>query len=138
MATRTEAYVDTSALIAFADRSDSYHSVFRRLFSEPPALVTTTLVIAEGHAWFLRRYDRNRALQFLAMIEVMTPLGIASVGPAELTGAGILLRRYSDQNLTMTDAVGLYLMQEFRVASCWSTDFHLALGGARLVIDEVR
>jgi hypothetical protein len=72
------------------------------------------------------------------MIEVMTPLGIASVGPAELTGAGILLRRYSDQNLTMTDAVGLYLMQEFRVASCWSTDFHLALGGARLVIDEVR
>jgi predicted nucleic acid-binding protein len=138
MATRTEAYVDTSALIAFADRSDSYHPIFRRLFSEPPSLVTTTLVIAEGHAWFLRRYDRNRALQFLAMIEVMTPLGIASVGPAELTGAGILLRRYSDQNLTMTDAVGLYLMQELRVASCWSTDFHLALGGARLVIDEVR
>jgi predicted nucleic acid-binding protein len=138
MATRTEAYVDTSALIAFADRSDSYHPIFRRLFSEPPSLLTTTLVIAEGHAWFLRRYDRNRALQFLAMIEVMTPLGIASVGPAELTGAGILLRRYSDQNLTMTDAVGLYLMQEFRVASCWSTDFHLALGGARLVIDEVR
>jgi predicted nucleic acid-binding protein len=138
MATRTDSYVDTSALIAFVDRSDSYHPLFRRLFSEPPPLVTTTLVVAEGHAWFLRRYDRTRALQFLAMIEAMTPLTVASVGPAEQTGAGVLLRRYSDQNLTMTDAVGLHLMQERGVASCWSTDFHLALGGVQLVINGVR
>ncbi|MBU2602802.1 MAG: type II toxin-antitoxin system VapC family toxin [Actinobacteria bacterium] len=138
MATKTDSYVDTSALIAFVDRSDSYHPLFRRLFSEPPPLVTTTLVVAEGHAWFLRRYDRTRALQFLAMIEDMAPLKIASVGPAEQTGAGVLLRRYSDQNLTMTDAVGLYLMQERGVASCWSTDFHLALGGVQLVINEAR
>lgn len=52
MATKTEAYVDTSALIAFADRSDTYHPLFRRLFSEPPRLVTTTLVAAEGYGWF--------------------------------------------------------------------------------------
>ena len=138
MATRTESYVDTSALIAFADRSDSYHPLFRRLFSEPPPLVTTTLVVAEGHGWFLRRYDRTRALQFLAMIEAMTPLRIASVGAAEQKGAEVLLRRYSDQNLTMTDAVGLHLMEQCRVASCWSTDLHLALGGVQLVINDLR
>jgi len=138
MATRTEAYVDTSALIAFTDRSDSYHALFRRLFSEPPPLLTTTLVVAEGHAWFLRRYDRTRALQFLAMIEAMEPLEIASVGATEQTGAGVLLRRYSDQNLTMTDAVGLHVMQARRVVSCWSTDIHLALGGVQLVINDVR
>jgi predicted nucleic acid-binding protein len=57
MAGKTDAYVDTSALIAFVDRSDTYHLTFRRLFAKPPALLTTTLVIAEGHAWFLRRYD---------------------------------------------------------------------------------
>ena len=60
------AYVDTSALIAFRDRSDTHHALFRRLFADPPQLVTTALVIAEGHAWFLRRYDRTRALQFMA------------------------------------------------------------------------
>ena len=138
MVTRTESYVDTSALIAFADRSDSYHPLFRRLFSAPPPLVTTMLVVAEGHGWFLRRYDRTRALQFLAMIEAMAPLIIASVGAAEQTGAGALLRRYSDQNLTLTDAVGLHLMEQRRVVSCWSTDSHLALGGVQLVINEVR
>ena len=83
MGTRADAYVDTSALIAFADRSDSHHALFRRLFGDPPRLVTTTLVIAEGHGWFLRRYDRTRALQFLAMIEAMTPLRVLAVGPAE-------------------------------------------------------
>jgi predicted nucleic acid-binding protein len=132
MATRADAYVDTSALIAFADRSDSHHALFRRLFGDPPRLVTTTLVIAEGHGWFLRRYDRTRALQFLAMIEAMTPLRVATVGPAEQAAAVALLRRFSDQDLTMTDAVGLHLCAAQRVASVWSTDFRLGLTGAHL------
>ena len=135
MAGKTKAYVDTSALIAFADRSDTYHALFRRLFSEPPALLTTTLVVAEGHAWFLRRYDRTRALQFLSMIEDMRPLEIAAVGATEQVAAGRLLRRFSDQDLTLTDAAGLYLMNRHKVRNCWSTDFHLGLTGVPLVID---
>ena len=135
MAGKTKAYVDTSALIAFADRSDTYHALFRRLFSEPPALLTTTLVVAEGHAWFLRRYDRTRALQFLSMIEDMKPLEIAAVGATEQVAAGRLLRRFSDQDLTLTDAAGLYLMNRHKIRNCWSTDFHLGLTGVPLVID---
>ena len=134
MAIRTEAYVDTSALIAFADRSDTYHPLFRRLFSSPPRLITTPLVIAEGHGWFLRRYDRMRALQFLAMIEVMTPLQLISVGSSEQAEAMAILRRFSDQNLTLADAVGLHFMDTRGVRECWSTDFHLGLTGVPLVI----
>jgi predicted nucleic acid-binding protein len=133
MATRAEAYVDTSALIAFADLSDSHHPLFRRLFADPPALVTTTLVVAEGHGWFLRRYDRGRALQFIAMIETMTPLRVLGVGPAEQSAGVRLLRRFSDHDLTMTDAVGLHMCAAQRVKSAWSTDFHLGLTGVPLV-----
>jgi len=64
MARKSEAYVDTSALIALCDRSDTHHALFRRLFSDPPALVTTALVIGEGHAWFTRRFDATRGLRF--------------------------------------------------------------------------
>lgn len=136
MARRTEGYVDTSALIAFADRSDAHHLRFRHLFADPPSLVTTTLVIAEGHAWFLRRYDRTRALKFLAMIEDMTPLSVASVGSLEQEKATQILRRFSDQDLTMTDAIGLHVMQAQRIPVCWSTDFHLGITGVPLVIDQ--
>ena len=136
MARRTEAYVDTSALIAFVDRSDTHHALFRRLFSDPPELVTTPLVVAEGHGWFLRRYDGRRALEFLALISILRPLRILSVGSREQRAASAILRRFADQALTLADATGLHLMAERGVTSCWSTDRHLALTGVPLVIHE--
>ena len=135
MATKAEVYVDTSAFIALADRSDTYHPLFYRLFSDPPIIITTPMVIAEGHAWFLRRYDRTRALQFLAMIEMMKPLKILSVDESEQDGAIRLIRKFSDQDLTLVDAVGLHIMNSHKIRLCWSTDFHLRLTGATLVIE---
>lgn len=134
MAESPKAYVDTSALIAFVDRSDAHHPLFRRLFADPPPLETSALVIAEGHAWFLRRYDAQRALLFLAMIEDMPFLSVAAVGEREIAGATGFLKRFSDQALTLADAVGLYLMSERKFDVCWSTDFHLGLTGATLVV----
>lgn len=136
MVRRTEAYVDTSALIAFADRSDSYHALFRRLFAKPPRLVSTVLVVAEGQGWFLKRYDRSRALQFIALIDDLKPLELLAVGGTEYAGGVRMLRKFSDQDLTLTDAVGLHLMNTRRIRSCWSTDFHLRLTGIPLVIHQ--
>ncbi len=133
--TNTKAYVDTSALIAFADRSDTYHPLFRRLFGEPPDLITTPLVVAEGHGWFLKRYDRTLGLQFLAMVESI-PVELLPFGPSEQTGATRLLREFSDQDLTLTDAAGLFLMKKRHIQVCWSTDFHLGLTGVPLVIHQ--
>lgn len=42
----------------------------------------------------------------------------------------------SDQDLTLTDAVGLHVMRELAITACWSTDFHLGLTGVTLVVDE--
>lgn len=107
--------------------------LYRRLFSDPPGLVTTPLVVAEGHGWFLKRYDRTRALQFLSLIEDLQPLRVISVGPNEIVGAVEILRKFSDQDLSLTDAVGLHLMRTQLVGICWSTDFHLGLTGVPLV-----
>ena len=134
MAKKTESYADTSAFIAFADKSDTHHALFKRLFSEPPALVTTTMVVAEGHGWFLKRYDRTRALQFLAMIEEMSFLEVIPTGQHELTAAIVILRKFSDQDLTLVDAAGLALMSARLIRSCWSTDFHLGLTGIPLIV----
>ena len=136
MAASAEAYVDTSALIALVDRSDSYHALFRRLFSNPPRLVTTPLVVAEGHGWFLRRYDSERGLHFLALVEALKPLRVISTGLPEQRAAAQILRRFSDQRLTLTDAVGLHVMEVHGIRICWATDRHLGLTGVRLVTHE--
>ncbi|HEV2381590.1 MAG TPA: PIN domain-containing protein, partial [Terriglobia bacterium] len=85
MGGKTDCYVDTSALIAFLDRSDSHHPLFRRLFSKPPSLVTSALVIAEGHGWFLRRYDQGRAVQFLNLVSELPMMAIQAFDGEELT-----------------------------------------------------
>lgn len=136
MATNTEAYVDTSALIAFLDRSDSYHPLFRRLFSSPPRLVTSALVVAEGHGWFLRRYDLNRAIQFLNFLDALSVLRIQRFDGEELTKAARLVKKFSDQPLTLADAHGLVIINERRISTCWSTDRHLGLTGVKLVISS--
>jgi predicted nucleic acid-binding protein len=137
MARRTESarpvYADTSAFIAFLDRSDSYHPLFRRLFADPPPLLTSALVIAEGHGWFLRRYDNRRAIQFLRFIDELAPLRIKSFEAGALAGAAQIVRKFADQRLTLADAHGLLIMSADRMTTCWSTDRHLGLTGARLV-----
>ena len=133
VARNPDAHVDTLALIAFADRSDSHHALFARLFADPPRLVTSALVVAEGQSWFLRRYDQTRALMFLALVEDLHPLSIVDAGAPDVKAASALL--CSDQRLTLTDAVGLHLMQIRRIQTCWPTDRHLGLTGVPLVID---
>ncbi len=61
---------------------------------------------------------------------------VAPVGAKEQQAAAELLRRYSDQDLTFADAVGLHLMAANEVQCCWSTDFHLELTGVPLVIHQ--
>lgn len=134
MAAKTECYVDTSAFIAFLDRSDSYHGLFRRLFSDPPALVTSALVIAEGHGWFLRRYDQRKAIQFLAFVDALPNLTIRGFDAAELDKVGRVVKKFADQDLTLADAHGLAIMRDRRSGVCWSTDRHLGLTGVPLVI----
>jgi predicted nucleic acid-binding protein len=129
-----EAYLDTSAFIAFLDRSDSYHPTFKRLFASPPALATSALVIAEGHGWFLRRYDRHRAAQFLAFIEALPALTVQACDLTELSKIRRELARFGDQDLTLADAHGLVIMKDRRSAICWSTDRHLGLTGVDLAI----
>src|SRR5436190_13540439 len=111
MAKKAECYVDTSALIAFLDKSDSFHALFRRLVSEPPPLVTSALVIAEGHGWFLRRYDQRRAVQFLAFVGTFPALTIEAFDTDALGRASRTLKKYGDQKLTLADAHGLAIMQ---------------------------
>ena len=129
-----EAYLDTSAFIAFLDRSDSYHVIFRSAFAKPPPLVTSALVIAEAHGWFLRRYDTRRAADFLSFLDALPAITVVPFDRADLGKQRAILSRFSDQNLTLADAHGLVIMGERKIRTCWSTDRRLALMGAELIV----
>ena len=83
---------------------------------------------------FVEEFRKHLFCIALAMIEEMRPLKVVAVGPKELSEATTILRKFSDQDLTLADAAGLFLMRLRKVSSCWSTDFHLGLTGVPLVI----
>jgi predicted nucleic acid-binding protein len=116
------------------DSSDSHHPLFRRLFSAPPPLITSALVIAEGHGWFLRRYDERRAIQFLAFIDALPKLTIQPFDVDELRETAVLVKKFADQKLTLADAHGLAIMKDRGTSTCWSTDRHLGLTNVPLVV----
>lgn len=137
MAQKYKAYVDSSAFIAFLDKSDSYNSLFGRLFSEPEKLLTTSFVISETHGWFLKRYDSRRALQFMNFINALAPHLTIYFGDENLLNESVkIISKFKDQELTITDATGLYLMKSLKITNCWSTDRHLRLLGANLIIHK--
>lgn len=72
----------------------------------------------------------------MAMVEVMSPLKVVTVGLQEQNAAVELLRRFSDQDLTLVDAMGLHIMEKRSIQTCWSTDFHLGLTRVPLVIHQ--
>jgi predicted nucleic acid-binding protein len=125
-------YADTSAFIAFLDRSDTHHALYRRLFAAPPPIVTSALVVAELQGWFLRRYDARRAIEVLNFLRSLTPLRIEAFDEASLASAAAIIKKYQDQTLTLADAHGIALLQAGRFETCWSTDQHLRLGGVPL------
>ena len=86
------------------------------------------------HAWFLRRYDIERGFRFLSFIKELKPLSILSMDEKDLKEAEKILRKFKDQELTLVDAIGLFIMKSKKIQDCWSTDRHLAFLGAELVI----
>ena len=75
-------------------------------------------------------------MQLVAMIEDMRPLKVLGTSTSFHAGAIELLRRFSDRDLTLTDAVGMRVMEDRGIGLCWSTDFHLGLTGVPLVIHQ--
>ena len=117
---RPRAYVDTSALIAFLDKSDTQGPRTSKslvLAADPSRLASLPAPVLRSHPSRME-------------------LRIVPVGAEEHAGGVRVLRRFSDQDLTLADAVGLHVMKALGIHACWSTDFHLGLTGIPLVVDE--
>jgi predicted nucleic acid-binding protein len=53
---------------------------------------------------------------------------------SELAKTRGVLRKFSDQNLTLADARGLAIMRELSIGCCWSTDRHPGMDGVPLAV----
>ena len=73
-------------------------------------------------------------MQFANFVNSLTQLEIHPFDELEFKKAIPLIQKFADQKLTLADAHGLLILGARRIKTCWSTDRHLGLTGATLVV----
>lgn len=130
--------LDSSALVAIVDKQDTQHLAASRCLSgvkekRTPILVTS-LTIAETHRRLLHhdRIGREGARRFLCSM-YDDSINIVRPQEADEQAALAYLDRYSDQDLTLADAVILAVCHRLGVLRVFTYDWHLTLTGLEQV-----
>ncbi|OIO88425.1 MAG: hypothetical protein AUK03_16240 [Anaerolineae bacterium CG2_30_64_16] len=128
-----EVFVDAGAWIAVINQRDEYHAeavaFHERLLREKRPLVTTNLVIAEAYA-IIRRYSGyHPAIGFLDSIRQSSRLTRIYSDAVLEVEAEKTLRRYTDQDFSLADAVSFLIMQQHHITEAFAFDSHFATAG---------
>ena len=132
-----ELFVDTGAWVALADQDDKYHERAAReypdLLKHYRRLVTTNLVVAEVYIILRKALGHAAALIFLESVKSSPRIEkVQSTEELEIEAEDIL-RRYSDQDFSYTDAVSFALMRQRGIGTAFAFDKHFSIAGFSMV-----
>lgn len=126
-------FVDTSAWVAVTNSSDQYHKkagvFYKKIFKEYQELLTTNLVAAETYILLRLDCGPGTALEWWERIATSFKVKIIYAGP-EITGDAIrIIRKFSDQPFSLTDAVSFALMKKMNITEAFTFDVHFTIAG---------
>lgn len=123
-------FIDSGIFIAYLNKRDRWHQQALYLFQEKNVLpYTSELVISETYSWFLHQAGEEIARQFRLFIGAIPKLKILFMTPDGYEATSVVLEKHRGAKLTYVDAASLALLDAQKIATVWSTDFHLSLTG---------
>jgi hypothetical protein len=122
--------------VSIVVQGDQYHGAateaFGRLNRDRVPLVTTNLVVAEAYVLIHRWGGFRPAIAFLGMLrQTSRVLRVFSSPELELRAEEIL-RRFSDQDFSLVDAVSFAVMGERGIGAAFAFDRHFFTAGYEL------
>lgn len=123
-------FIDSGIFIAYLNKRDRWHQQALYLFQEKNIQpYTSELVISETYSWFLHQAGEEIARQFRLFVKAIPKLKIL-FSNAELHDAtATILDKHRGSKLTYVDAASLAHLDAQKLATVWSTDYHLSLTG---------
>jgi predicted nucleic acid-binding protein len=130
---RENIFVDTGAWLALADEDDAHHkdaaAIFPSLLKTSNGLTTSNLVIAESYVLILKNLGHKAAVDFLDNMNGSPRIQkICSSSDMETEAEGIL-KKYSDQDFSYTDAVSFAIMKTQKMKKAFAFDKHFQTMG---------
>jgi predicted nucleic acid-binding protein len=128
--------IDTGPLIAMYDPSDKrgedVQSILHLMYQRNIPLYITQLTIAETHRRILYDLGYKLAYKFVDSVTDGT-VNILVASSEDITKAIEIITRYTDQTITLTDAVSMALMLRLGIKDVLSFDWHFSLLNFNLV-----
>ena len=122
--------LDTGPLVSLYDpedrRGDQVSVTLKRLQELKYPVCITMLTVAETHTRILYDVSSQRALRFLKAITDGS-VQILEFDTRDIIGAIDIIERYSDQDITYTDAVRMSIMKRKGIQTVLSYDHHFLI-----------
>lgn len=135
-------FLDTSGLIAFANKDDQWHSEASRAWSElitsPAILVTTSLVLIEIGDGLSRVDCRSLALLVRDGLRASQRVEIIQSDKTLEDRAWNLYRSRADKNWGMTDCVSMTVMGDQHIQKVFTSDHHFEQAGFSILLPHLR
>jgi uncharacterized protein len=130
-------FIDTSAWIAVADSGESSHTsvttIYKQLLKSSVRLITSDLVVAESQILLRRRMGADAANIFLDSVNHSPSVEIVFLDQEMEIEAKKILEKFSDQELSLTDAASFLIMKSRKIRTAFTLDKHFAIAGFRIL-----
>ena len=130
-------FVDTGAWYALADKSDQYHAqaveVYPQLLNRFHHLTTTNLVISETYILIRRAIGHQSAIRFLKNLSASPRITKIYSDSVFEDAAEDILRKYSDQDFSYTDAVSFAIMKQYGITHAFTFEHHFSTAGYSII-----
>lgn len=130
--------MDTSWLVALIDKRDQNQArameLVRTLEKEAALLISTDAVIGELCNYFARSPLRTEAISWVEELRDDAGWDIVPVDRALLARAEARYRLHDDKSWSLTDCIGMELMDARRVKDAATTDMGFKQAGFRVLL----
>ena len=125
--------VDTSAIFALLDRSDTFHPAAKNALNElrrrRGSPLITNFIVAESHALLLSRLGADIARRWL--LQNVWP--VERVNDDDELRARLVIRQYADKTFSYTDATSFAMMERLGIKTAFAFDPHFRQYGFQVL-----
>jgi len=132
-----QVFIDSSAWIAVLNTNDVRHAqaakLYRELLTDNAAFVTTGLILSETQVFLRRRIGYEVAMSFLTSVNESARIKVVFPDLSMERQAKQILRQFTDQDFSLTDAISFVVMKEMGVSQAFAYDNHFTTAGFELL-----
>ncbi len=126
---RLACFADTGFFYAVIDSGDRWHTecvnLFKQIQEQGRLIVSSHLVVAEAYALIRYRLGSDMAIDWITNLSLWVEIALLDHNSEQR--AIEILKTYSDQRFSFTDAVSFAMMEERNIPLALSTDRHFLI-----------